>query len=98
MVLLLVLEQCLRRLRARICPPCPAAPMRAARWTASPVYGRLSRSLARVQAHPDLDLGTRRPGMGTKRELTLDCGQQRLARARERDEERVALRVDLVAA
>ena len=36
--------------------------------------------------------------MGTKRELTLDCGEQRLTRARERDEERIALRVDLVAA
>ena len=57
-----------------------------------------SRGLARVQTHPDLDLGTRRPGMGTKGELTLDCGQQRLTRARERDEERIALRVDLVAA
>jgi hypothetical protein len=55
--------------------------------------------LAGVEAHPHLDLDTVRPRVREECELALDCSQERIrARARERDEEGVALRIDLVAA
>jgi hypothetical protein len=96
-LLLLVLEQRLRRLGDKdLAAMGRRADARRTMDGKTRVPAILSRNLAGVEAHPDLDLDTVGPGMGTKRELTLDRGQQRLARACERDEERIALRVDLV--
>ena len=50
-----------------------------------------------VQAHAHLDLDALGPGVGDKCTLAGDGRQQRVARAGERDEEAVPLRVDLVA-
>ena len=98
-VLLLVLEQCLRRLRDEHLPAV------AGRADPSGAINRQARvaaaagdRLARVQAHPHLDLDALGPRMREQSQLTLDGGQERIARAREGDEERVALGVHLVAA
>ncbi len=50
-----------------------------------------------VEPHPHPDRCAVGPLVGGKGELALDGGEQCVPRARERDEERVALRVDLVA-
>ncbi len=98
-VLLLVLEQGLRRLRYQ---DLPAVTRRADpggavdREARVPVAG--CHRLARVQSHPDLDLHALGPGMRRKRELALDRSEHGVASARERDEERVPLGVDLVPA
>ena len=54
--------------------------------------------LPRVQTHPHLDLHTLGPRVRQQGKLALDCGEKCLSRTRERDEEGVALRVDLVSA
>src|SRR6185503_7989887 len=54
--------------------------------------------LAGVQPHAYPYLGALRPGVGGKRALALDCSANGIPGARERVEERVALRVDLAAA
>ena len=56
------------------------------------------RRLAGVQAHAHANLGAARPCVGGERPLALDGRAHRVARARERVEERIALRVDLVPA
>lgn len=53
--------------------------------------------LARVHAHPHANLRAVRPGVALKRDLRIDRACDRIARARKRDEERVALGVDLTA-
>ena len=53
--------------------------------------------LARVKAHPHANRHAVGPRLGGERPLQLDRRGDRVACARERDEERVALRVDLVA-
>ena len=60
--------------------------------------GALDRSrLARVNAHPDPDGHPGRPLVANQRPLNLQRAQHGLLRACERDEERVTLRVYLVA-
>ena len=54
--------------------------------------------LARVQAHPDTYVGAVRPDVCRQRPLPGDGGGDRVASAQEAEEERVALRVDLLAA
>ena len=54
--------------------------------------------LAGVQPHPHPYLGALRPRVGGKRALALDCPADGIPGARERVEERVALRVDLAPA
>ena len=54
--------------------------------------------LTGVQPHPNLDANTVGPGMRGEGELAVDSREQRFPRAGEGDEERIALRVDLVAA
>src|SRR6185503_9374515 len=54
--------------------------------------------LAGVQPHAYPYLGALRPGVGGKRALALDCSANGIPGARERVEERVALRVDLAPA
>ena len=98
-VLLLVLEQRLGRLGDEDLPavpgrPDPRSPMDGEAGVA-PVGGH---GLARVQAHANPDLNSLRPVVRHERALTLDRSEEGVARARERDEERVALRVDLVSA
>ena len=56
------------------------------------------RRLAGVQAHPDADVGAVGPVVLRVRALRLDGCGDRVAGAREGEEERVALRVDLDAA
>jgi ABC-type transport system substrate-binding protein len=51
-----------------------------------------------MDAHPYLDLHSVRPAVGQNRALTLDRGTHRFASADESDEERIALRINLVAA
>ena len=53
------------------------------------------RRLARVEAHPHLDLGSVRPLVLGERPLCRDRARDAVPRARERVEERVALGVDL---
>ena len=55
----------------------------------------VDRRLAGVQAHPHAHVRLAGPGLRRVRALSLDRGGHRVARAREREEERVALRVDL---
>ncbi len=54
--------------------------------------------LAGVNAHTDFHLRVVRPFVGDQGQLSLDRGQQRIARARKHEEEGVALRVHLVPA
>ena len=54
--------------------------------------------LAGVQSHPHADLRAARPLVRAERALGFDRGVGRVLRAREREEEGVALRVDLGAA
>jgi hypothetical protein len=97
-VLLLVLEQGLRRLGNE---NLPAVPGRAD--TRGPVHreARIAAvardGLARVKPHANLDLDSGGPLMRAKGELALHRGEERISRARERNEERVALGIDLVA-
>ena len=56
------------------------------------------RRLAGVEAHAHADVHPLRPRVRRVRALRLDRGRDRVARAREGEEERVALRVDLDAA
>ena len=96
-VLLLVLEQGLRRLGDEDLPavpgrPDPRRPMDGEAGVA-PVGGH---GLARVQAHANPDLNAPRPVVRHERALPFDRGEERVARARERDEERVPLGVYLV--
>jgi hypothetical protein len=98
-VLLVVLEQRLGRLRDEDLTAMPGrSDPRRAMDGKSRVAAVVRDGLARVQAHPDFDLDTVRPPVGEQRELALDCCQERVAGAREGDEEGVALRVDFVAA
>ncbi len=53
------------------------------------------RRLARVQAHADADGGALGPFVRRVRTLRLDRGRDRVACAREREEERIALGIDL---
>jgi len=57
-----------------------------------PFAGQLDRP--RVDPHPDPNLERRRPPLGAQRLLCGDGGENRVARPREGDEERVSLRVD----
>ena len=98
-VLLVVLEHRLRRLGgenlaavAGTSDPCRAMH----RETGVTTVG--GERLAGVEAHPDVDLDAVGPVVSCERELCLDRREQRVARAREGDEERVALGVDLVSA
>jgi hypothetical protein len=54
--------------------------------------------LARVKTNADGERSVRRPAMVGQRMLNGDCGLDRIARMAERDEEGIALRVDLDAA
>ena len=97
-VFLLVLEQGLRRLRDEDLSAVPggADPGCAVNGESgvAPVVGD---RLTGVQTHSHLDLDALRPGVREERELALDGREHSLARARERNEERVALRIHLVA-
>jgi hypothetical protein len=57
-----------------------------------------SAGLPRVQPHADAHLDAIRPGMAFEGALSVDRARHRVARARERHEERVSLRIDLAAA
>src|SRR5439155_3285005 len=59
---------------------------------------RRARCLTCVEAYPDLDLDTRRPGLDGERLLGLNGGGDRLDRPVEHHEERVALGALLVPA
>ena len=81
---------------SRIWPPCPAAEILAARTTSEPQVALVAdRRLARVEAHSHPDLRTVRPGVGAQGALGSDRSSRGVARAREREEEGVALGVDL---
>jgi hypothetical protein len=54
--------------------------------------------LTGVHAHADAELGPFRPRVGGERALPVGRGRRRIARASEDVEERVSLRVDLLAA
>ena len=98
-ILFLVLEQRLRRLGHK---HLAAVPGRAdAGGTVdgqSGVAGLTSGGLACVDPHSNLDVHGLWPLVGEERKLSFDGSKHRLARAREGDEEGIALRVDLVAA
>jgi hypothetical protein len=97
-VLLLVLEERLRRLRDE-----DLAAVTSGAYSRRPMHGEAGVAavardrLARVQAHPHLDLDPVGPGVRKEGELSLDGGEKRVARAREGNEERVALGVHLIA-
>ena len=97
-ILLFVLEEGLRRLRDEDLAPIPgrADPSRPMDGEPRVTTARRNR-LARVQAHPHLDLHAVRPGVRRDGELALDGRHQCVSRTREGDEERVALGVDLIA-
>ena len=57
----------------------------------------LDERLARVERHSHADLHASRPPLGGDRPLRLDVHSEGVDRARERDEERIALGVDLEA-
>ncbi len=97
-ILLLVLEEGLRRLGDEDLTSVPGGPDTGRPMDGEPgvATARCSR-LARVQAHANLDLHAFRPGVRRDRELALDSRQECISRTREGDEEGVALGIDLVA-
>ena len=84
----------------RTCPPCPTAEIRAARWTAMPTYRSPARAASPVWMPIRTRTLARRPAMGAaiERSLAFRRGEHGVAGAREGDEERVALVVDLLPA
>ena len=98
-VLLLVLEQCLRGLRDEDLPAVSGGsdPSGTVDCEAG-IAAAGGDCLTRVQSHPHLDPHVVGPRVSRKRELTLHCREEPVSGAGERDEEGVALCVDLVSA
>jgi len=96
-VLLLVLEQRLRRLRdEHLTTVASGADAGGAVDRQAGIAAVRYNRLAGVDPHPHLHLHPVRPAMRQDRKLPLDRSLHRVTRAREGNEERVALRVDLV--
>ena len=98
-VLLLVLEQRLGGLRNEDLPAVSGGsdPRGTVHGEAGIAASRGDR-LTRVQSHPHLDPHSVGPLVSGKRELALNCREEPVSGAGERDEEGIALRVDLVSA
>jgi hypothetical protein len=87
-----VLEQVPRRLRAQdLSPVCNRGDACRAVHVEPDVALAGDRRLPGVQPHPHAEVGAVRPGAGEERALAGDCGRRRVRRAREGDEERIAL-------
>ena len=86
--------------RARTCPPCPAAPMRAARWTSRDRRSRsaVERRLTGVDAHADANRGAGSPGCRRGSVAPPRRPSPAALGRRERDEQRIALRAHLASA
>jgi hypothetical protein len=96
-VLLLVLEQRLGRLRNEDLPAVSSGsdPSGTVDCEAG-IAAAGGDCLTRVQSHPYLDSHVVRPLVSRKRELAIHCREEPVSGAGKRDEEGIALRVDLV--